>query len=83
MVGVLIVLAFVGYLLWSTLASQAAECRVCVVYKGRRNCATASAASTKEATRNAQTTACGVLAAGMNEGIACGNTQPAVECKTR
>jgi hypothetical protein len=84
LIGILLVIAFAGYLLWSTLASQAAECHVCVVYKGARNCATASAASTKEATRNAQTTACGVLAAGMNEGIACGNSQPAVvECKGR
>jgi len=81
--GLLIVAAFVGYLLWSTLASQTAACRVCVAYKGRQNCATASAASAKEATRNAQTTACGVLAAGMNEGIACGNAVPAgVECKS-
>jgi hypothetical protein len=82
LVGLLIVLAFFGYLLWSTLASQGSECRVCVAYKGRHNCATASAASKSEATRNAQTTACGVLVAGMNDAIACGNEVPeGVECK--
>ena len=84
LVGVLIVLAFVGYLLWSTLASQRSECRVCVAFKNGRNCATASAASRSEATRNAQTTACGVLAQGMNETIACGNAVPeGVECTGR
>ena len=84
LIGVAIVVAFVGYLLWSTLASQRAECRVCVAFKGGHNCATASAATTKEATRNAQTTACGVLAMGMDNAIACGNTVPeGVECKNR
>jgi hypothetical protein len=82
LVGVVIVLAFVGYLLWSTLALQRSECRVCVAYKGRRNCATASAASKSEAMRNGQTTACGVLASGMNDAIACGNEVPdASECR--
>lgn len=79
-----IVLAFFGYLLWSTLAAQATECRVCVAYHGGRNCATASASSAKEATRSAQTTACGTLAQGMNESIACQNTPPLTpECTTR
>jgi hypothetical protein len=83
LIGVAIVIAFVGYLLWSTLAQQRAACRVCVAFKGRRNCATASAASTKEATRNAQTTACGILATGMDNAIACGNAVPeGVECKS-
>jgi hypothetical protein len=82
LIGIAIVVVFVGYLLWSTLASQRAECQVCVAFKGGRNCATASAASTKEATRNAQTTACGVLAAGMDNAIACGNAIPErVECR--
>jgi len=82
LVGVLLVLAFFGYLLWSTLASQHSECRVCVAFKGGRNCATASAGSRSEATRNAQTTACGVLASGMNDAIACGNVVPeGVECR--
>lgn len=76
------VVAFIGYLLWSTLAAQAAECRVCVAYGTGRNCATASAASDKDAMRAAQATACGTLAHGMNDAIACGNAPPLVhECK--
>lgn len=84
LVGLVIVLAFFGYLLWSTLASQRNQCRVCVAYKGRQNCATTSAASNADATRNAQSTACGVLASGMNDAIACGNATPlTAECKNR
>lgn len=82
--GIILVLAFFGYLLWSTLASQRSECHICVAYKGRQNCATASAASKAEATRNAQTTACGILVSGMNDAIACGNSTPiTAECKNR
>ena len=84
LVGAAIAILFVAYLLWSTLASQRSECRVCVAFKGRQNCATASAASHADATRNAQTTACGLLASGMNDAIACGNVVPqSAECKTK
>ncbi len=83
LVGTLIVLAFFGFLFWWTLAQQRSECRICVAYKGRQNCATASAASNAEATRNAQSTACGILVAGMNDAIACGNASPVTaQCKT-
>jgi hypothetical protein len=82
--GVAITIAFFGFLWWSTLAAQRTECRVCVSYGGGRNCATASADSIKAAARSAHSTACGTLAHGMNDAIACQNT-PALteECKTR
>jgi hypothetical protein len=52
-------------------------------FRGRTNSATASAATEEEALRNARSTACGPIAAGMDETIACGNTPPAKkECKT-
>lgn len=76
---VLTLVLFVGLgavLLWSTLRTQSAECRVCVEFAGGRNCATASAASEEEAARSAQMTACGVLTGGMNESIACNNRPP-------
>ena len=82
--GVLVAVAFVGYLLWSTLSAQAAECNVCVAFQGHRNCAVASAATPDEAARQSQTTACGTLAQGMNDKIACDNTPPASrECHTK
>lgn len=72
-----------GFLLWSTLASQRHECTVAVTYHGRADTATASAETEQDARRQAQTTACGTLAAGMSESIACDNTPPDLtECRT-
>jgi hypothetical protein len=82
--GAAITIAFFGYLWWSSVSAQRTECKVCVAYGGGRNCATASADSTKAAARSAHTTACGVLAHGMNDAIACQNTPALIEeCKTR
>jgi hypothetical protein len=72
----LVVLAFAGFLLWSTLGSQQAECTVAVAFGNGRNSATASAASEADATREAQTAACGPLAHGMDESIACSRIPP-------
>ncbi|HJR17949.1 MAG TPA: hypothetical protein VJ808_13950 [Gemmatimonadales bacterium] len=72
----LVVLAFAGFLLWSTLSSQRVECTVTVGFNNAENTATASAASETDATREAQTAACGPLAQGMNESIACSRVPP-------
>ena len=72
----LAVLAFAGFLLWSTLSSQRVECTVTVAFNNAQNSATASAAFEVDATREAQTAACGPLAHGMNESIACGRIPP-------
>ena len=72
----IVVLAFAGFLLWSTLSSQRVECTVTVDFNRARNTATASAASEEAALREAQTAACGPLAQGMNESIACSRIPP-------
>ena len=60
------------------------ECNVCVEFKGRSNCATAAGSTAAEATRTAQETACGPVAKGMNETIACGNQAAvSVQCRGR
>ncbi len=76
LVAVLVAAAFVGFLLWTTLSAQKIECSLCVEFGGSRNCATATADDSASASQTAQTTACGPLAAGMTESIACGNTKP-------
>lgn len=84
LLAILAVLAFAGFLAWTTLSAQKATCEVCMDYHGRRNCATASASSEAEALNSARTTACGPLAFGMNESIECGNTPPATRsCQLR
>lgn len=78
-----VVLAFVGLLAWSTLSAQKSTCEVCVEFNGGRNCAKASANSEADAARAAQTTACGPVASGMDQSIAC-ESRPAVSksCRT-
>lgn len=84
LVTILIILAFAGFLAWTTVSAQKASCDVCMEFNGRRNCASASASSEEEALNSARNTACGPLSFGMNESIACGNTPPATrQCRTR
>ncbi|MGH7751794.1 MAG: hypothetical protein ACREN5_03175 [Gemmatimonadales bacterium] len=67
-----------------TMGGAREECRVCMEFRGLTNCATATGPARDAATDGARTTACGTIASGMNETIACGNTAPAsVQCKTR
>ena len=78
------ILAFIGFLAWTTVTAQKVECEVCVEFGSGRNCATATAVDEAAAIQSAQTTACGPLASGMNESIACGNRPPASrQCRTR
>ncbi|MES2123569.1 MAG: hypothetical protein V4503_02655 [Gemmatimonadota bacterium] len=79
-----VILAFFAFLAWTTLAAQKVECEVCVQFNGGENCAKASHETESEAAQSAQTTACGPLAHGMNDAIACGN-RPAVSkrCSTK
>jgi hypothetical protein len=83
LVTLLVVLAFGAFLLWSTLGSQRVECTITVSFANARNSATASAASEADAAREAQTAACGPLAHGMNESIACSRIPPVSRlCRT-
>ncbi len=84
LIGLFVLALFAGFLLWSTLSAQRVECEACIEFAGQRNCAVASGASEKEAMQTAQMTACGPVAQGMNESIACQNRPPVVKrCSTR
>ncbi len=83
-ITIVAIVAFGALLLFNTLNAQKVECTVCVEFKGVRNCATASHANEKDAKSSAQTTACGTLASGMDQAIACGRIEPiSAQCKTR
>ena len=75
----------VGALFFVMTTSRAkVQCRVCMDFRGRTNCATALAATEPAARHGAQTTACGPIASGMDEQIACGRAPPAsVQCQRR
>lgn len=75
-------IAAMFFLMTAGTAKQ--ECRVCMEYAGRSNCATAAGPTEAAATETAKTTACGPITGGMNDVIACGNRAPAsVQCRTR
>jgi hypothetical protein len=76
-VTVLVLLGFVGFLLWSTLSAQRSECSVTVEFRGRTGSGTASAAAEADAVREAQTAACGPITGSMDERIACAGRPPA------
>jgi hypothetical protein len=75
-VFLIIALAFIGFLLYTTLAPQRIECEVCVVFNDGSRCAKASGDSKRAASETAQTAACGPLARGMDQTIACGRAEP-------
>ena len=72
----LVVLAFAGFLLWSTLTSQHVECTVSVAFGNARGTGSASAVSEADAMREAQVAACGPLTQSMNDRIACSRVPP-------
>lgn len=83
-VTIAVIAAFAALLLFNTLSAQKVECNVCVEFKGGQNCATASHETEAEARRAAQSTACGTLASGMNESIACDRVLPkSSQCRTK
>lgn len=84
LITILLAIGFAGILLYSTLSAQQVECNACVTFNGQTNCATASAETAEAATKQAVTTACGTISAGMDESIRCANTPPARPvCKNR
>jgi len=76
------VAAAVAGLAWYTVSSQQAACEVCVRYRGREACRTASAASLAAAHQQAQATACALVTGGVTEDLECQRSRPqAVRCE--
>ena len=84
MITLAVVALVVALFFYMSTARANQECTVCMEFQGRSNCATAAGSTVREATETAHNTACGPLARGMNETIACGNRAPvSVQCKNR
>ena len=77
LVTVVLLVGLLGVLAWLTLGYQQVECKVCMDFKGRQNCATAAAATREEAIRTGRSTACGLIVAGVRDSFACDAAQPA------
>ena len=78
---VLAAVVFIGVVLvaiiYSSMGLRQFTYEVCMEYRGRTNCATASGTTKEEAIRTATDTACATISAGMTESIQCGRTPPA------
>ena len=66
----------VGGLVYLTSGLVQFTCEVCMEFKGRTNCATASGTTQEEAVRTATDTACATISGGMTESIQCSRTPP-------
>ena len=76
------VFAIAALFFFMTTARAKVQCRVCMEFRGRTNCAAAVGPSEQAAREGAQTTACGPIASGMDEQIGCGRAAPAlVQCE--
>jgi hypothetical protein len=74
--AVAFVVVVVGFVVLTTFQGKRVSCRVCIAFKGQRDCRTASAANKMEAQRTATTNACAQLSSGVTESGQCENTLP-------
>ena len=71
-----LIAATIGLLVYSMLQQAKVSCEVCVTFRGNTQCRTAIGPTRDEAIKAATSNACGYLASGMADSIACTNTPP-------
>jgi len=76
-------IAFFGVLLYSTLQQTHLEYEVCMNFKDRSHCATASGSTSEEAMHSAKDIDCGLITNGRDELMACNDVQPASVRQTK
>ena len=77
LVGILIVAAVLGVLIYSSFNLAKFRVEVCMDFHGLMNCKTAAGATREFALRTATTNACAGIASGVTDSIACESTPPA------
>jgi hypothetical protein len=75
--GVIFVLIVLAVIVYSSLNLAKHRVEVCINFNGRTNCKTASATTEEFAQQAAVTNACGEIAFGVTETVACEHTPPA------
>jgi hypothetical protein len=75
-IGVLFIVGMLAAIIYSTIGSNPFRVEVCLTFKGQPVCKTASGATEEFALRSARTNACGMIASGVTDTIACENTVP-------
>lgn len=77
LVGILIVAAILGIMVYGSLSLSAHRVEVCINFKGVLNCKTARGATQEDAIRTATANACGEMAPGVTDSMACTRSEPA------
>ena len=77
LVGVVFIVGMLAAIIYSTMGSNEFRVQICLNFKGRGEvCKVASGATEEFARRSALTNACGQVASGVTDTIACENTPP-------
>ena len=76
LVGIIVLFVVVGALYYSTTTLAKHHVEVCMEFKGQTSCAKASGPTEEVTLRNATSTACGTIASGVTDSIACDQSTP-------
>jgi hypothetical protein len=74
--GLLVAAAILAVIIYSSLDLASHRVEVCMEWKGRTNCKTASASTEEFATRTAMTNACAEMVSGVTDTLACERSNP-------
>jgi hypothetical protein len=79
LIGVLFVVVVLGVIVYSSMNLSKFKVEVCMTFNGRSTCKTAVGTTQEETLQTAITNACGELAGGVTDSIACERTPPSKE----
>jgi hypothetical protein len=75
-IGIAFVVIFLGVIVYSSMNLSQNKVQVCLTFKGQTVCKIASATTRDFAVRTAVTNACGEIAGGVTETMACNQAKP-------
>ena len=73
---VLIIAVPTTWLTWNIILTDTLQCTVCMEYRGKSQCRTATGPDAEQCIRTATDNACAFLSSGMTDSMACGRTRP-------
>jgi hypothetical protein len=74
--GLILALAIVGFLIYTTFGNARSRVQVCVEYQGRTSCRIASGPNRETALRSATDNACAQIASGVTATMVCTTAPP-------
>ena len=76
LIGVVVFVAILGFIVYSTLSASRKRVKVCMSFNGRTECRTAAGTTKDFALRSAVTNACALIASGVTDTVNCEQSQP-------